>query len=53
MKPLIRTIQVEDLDFCTSLAKSVGWVSQDKVVFEIFREKDPHGCFRLNWRANP
>lgn len=45
MKLLIRTVQTEDLDFCTSLAQSVGWVSQDKVVFEIFREKDPQGCF--------
>jgi ribosomal protein S18 acetylase RimI-like enzyme len=45
MKISIRSIRVEDLEFCTSLAKSVGWISQDKVVFEIFREKDPEGCF--------
>jgi ribosomal protein S18 acetylase RimI-like enzyme len=46
-------MQVEDLDFCASLAQSVGWVSQDKVVFEIFREKDPHGCFLAELAGEP
>jgi ribosomal protein S18 acetylase RimI-like enzyme len=53
MKPLIRTIQTEDLDSCTSLAKSGGWVSQDRVVFEIFRVKDPHGCFLAELAGEP
>ena len=41
----IRNILEEDLDFCTTLAHSVGWISQDRSVFEIFLEKDPKGCF--------
>ncbi len=41
----LRTMTPVDLDFACTLAKSVGWVSQDRVVFEIFFERDPHGCF--------
>jgi ribosomal protein S18 acetylase RimI-like enzyme len=53
MNPIIRTAGTEDLDICTSLAQSVGWVSQDKVVFEIFRERDPNGCFLAEIGGEP
>jgi ribosomal protein S18 acetylase RimI-like enzyme len=53
MKPTIRIAQAEDLDFCTSLAQSVGWISQDKVVFEIFRGKDPNGYFIAEMGGEP
>ncbi len=45
MEITLRTMTVDDLDFACALAKSVGWVSQDRVVFEIFFERDPNGCF--------
>jgi len=53
MKTLIRTMQVEDVDFGASLAQSVGWISQEKVVFEIFRGKDPDGCFLAEQEGKP
>jgi len=53
MNTSIRTVQIDDLDFCASLAQSVGWVSQDKLVFEIFRGKDPNGCFLAEMAGEP
>jgi ribosomal protein S18 acetylase RimI-like enzyme len=45
MRITIRPMTLDDLDFACALAKSVGWVSQDRVVFEIFVGHDPNGCF--------
>ncbi len=53
MNTTIRTVQEVDLDFCASMAQSVGWVSQNKVVFEIFRRKDPNGCFLAEIGGEP
>jgi len=42
---LIRTMLPTDLDTAAELARSVGWISQDRKVFEIFLEHERSFCF--------